>query len=214
MEKVKKTRRPKQSKEEIFNKWKKFVIQNEHLPHNYSEDLEERLIAYNMVSALFAMRKEPEKYASILREHKELSAKYRKRKSILEIFEEYKKWVEIHDRRPTQHSEDKYEKYLASNINSFCVSKKNNPGKYKEMLAEYETIKLKYNRSRLAFIKAYKEWVEWTLKHKKTPRQHSKDRYESNLSARMCHAIQVLRRTKELTYIVEEFDKLFSLYGK
>jgi len=208
------------TKEETFEAWKKWTLENGVTPSINSRNETEKKLAVNMAATLQNIRKDEEKYKDMLEEYKIIYAQYgrmKDNKSTEETFEAWKKWTLENGVTPRLNSENKTEKKLAAGMSNTLQKMRKDKEKYKDMLEEHERIYVQYGRMKdnKSTEETFEAWKKWTLENGVTPSVRSKNEAEKKLAAGMSHALQKMRKDKEkYKDMLEEYKIIYAQYGR
>ena len=207
----------RKSKEQTFEEWKKWTLEHEITPSAASSDENERKLADRMVAVYSEMKREPDRYKAIIEEYDDIYARYSRKKSKEQTFEEWKQWTLEHEITPKRKSSDETERKLADRMGAVYSETKREPDRYKAMIEEYDRLYAQYGRGkdRKKQEETFAEWKEWTLANKKVPSvKLAQNEEEKHIAIRMGNALYRMRANFSKYQIeLEEYEKIYTQYG-
>jgi len=161
----------------------------------------------------------PKEYVEKIRKLKGLNLAYvpREYKTVDENFNIWKQWTLKHKLTPAQHAQDEEENKAAGAMQCVWHSIRKNPEKYKAIQEEYNGLCEKYGRNKdyKTPEEHFKIWKRWTLEHKITPSQTSKDETERKTAKLMMGGLKKARNNpKQYKTLIQEYNKLCKKYGR
>lgn len=154
----------------------------------------------------------------LINEYQTILSRYGRQKDYKTSKQNFETWKKITQKNgvtPSQHSENEEERKIASRMADALINFKKN--KKIELINEYQEILLQYGRKKYNKTpeKNLEEWKNWTLEHKITPSQYSKDSIEKSIATRMSNVLSYLKKTPEKNKeIIEEYNKIYAQYGR
>lgn len=200
--------------EEKFEAWKQWVLENEDRPNSRSSDEKERKIARDMSNALQQIKKQPEKYKSILDEYNTLIKQYGDK--VIRRFKKWESWVLEQQITPSRDSQEPKERKIASDMKNAMDTIGKNMKKYGEILQRYNELYTKYNRTKdhKTPIEHFELWKSWVLENKSRPSITSEDKEEIKVASGIKGAVSTMKKeTEKYRAELEEYEQLITQYG-
>lgn len=198
-----------------FELWKAWTLKHLVTPVASAKDIEEKQIARNIKHAIKRMNLDFNKYKEYIEEYENMLIKYSRKRKYLkkeERFLIWKAWVTEHKRLPCINSEDKYEKYLAYDINNCMVRMRTNPEKYSSQINEYK--KFQYLFSTLKSVEEiFRDWKSFVLANHRLP-SNINGVYEKRIYERMIKALKLIKKDDSYKDILDEYIMLRENFGK
>jgi len=209
---------PFKTKEQRFEEWKNWVMENKKIPSCYSKDKTEASIAKNMKSIIASIKASNESDSLLLEQYNEFREKYLQmnpmKSKAIAVFDEWRQWSLSHKKTPRRNNNNPSETTLCNRIQHYLRFMKKNKKDYEDILLEYESIMEMYGGNKTK-EQHFKEWEKWVVVNKRLPSAYSSDKKEANMYGNISHILQIMRKEPEkYEELLRKYDEIYQEYAE